>query len=153
MKRLGAPNEIMDFTACQGEFQTGRERIYRAILETLDRFRPTLIITHPSSDTNQDHQQVAAETLRCAKGRVSIVGGEYPFNEVQGRSPELFVPLSESDIEMKCALIENYQSQKRPDRQYLSGDAWKGLAKMRGAQIQEEFAEAFHVYRIIHRNT
>jgi LmbE family N-acetylglucosaminyl deacetylase len=152
MRRLDIPAgrwTIHDYEACTGEFLRSRSRIYDVILATASEFSPTLVVTHARHDTNQDHEQVRKEVVRSLKSRCSIISGEYPFNQVTGRVPDLFIALHDSDIQMKVDLITAYESQKTRHRSYFDPSAWKGLARMRGAQIQASYAEGYFIERVI----
>jgi N-acetylglucosamine malate deacetylase 1 len=135
--------------ACDGSFQSERDFIYQQILSAVRAFGPTLVVTHQPNDTNQDHQQVFGEVVRSCKGLTSIIGGEYPFNHVEGPVPTLFAELNPSHMELKARMIANYRSQQMPGRHYFDASVWMSLAKVRGAQIGKPLAEAFHVVRIV----
>jgi LmbE family N-acetylglucosaminyl deacetylase len=148
MKALKVHFTLRDMKAVSGEFQEQRQAIYNTIANMIETAKIDLVVTHPE-DTNQDHQQVRMEVLRACKGLCSIISGEFPFNEVHGRKPDLFVGMDARDISMKCTMIQNYQSQYAPHRKYFQMEVWEGLARVRGAQIGRDFAEGFYVDRMI----
>ncbi len=133
--------------ACDGSFQVQRDFIYQEILRAVHDFAPTAVITHQPHDTNQDHRQLVDEVVRSCKGIVSILGGEYPFNAVEGTIPNVFVRLEYDDIATKTRLVSSYKSQQLPGRHYFASAVWESLARVRGAQIGSEFAEGFHLIR------
>ena len=140
--------DVLDYGACNGEFQQNRKYIYDIILRWVRKLKPQFVVTHPW-DTNQDHQQIISEALRSLKGEVSLLSGEYPFNDL-GTSglPNLYFKLEEEDVKNKIALILNYKSQYAPHRHYFKPDVWRGLQTLRGAQIGADFAEAYFVNRL-----
>lgn len=140
---------LLDYPACDGTFQSRRGDIYQTVLEEARRVKPQFVVTHPE-DTNQDHQQLRAEVIRSLKGEVTIISGEYLFNDLgTSRKPDLYFPLEERDVEMKIAMVLRYESQQRPNRHYFDPDVWRGLARVRGAQVGCAYAEAFCVERMI----
>lgn len=129
--------------ACRGAFEAERGQIYAA-LEAL-RERYDLVVTHAGSDTNQDHQQVLAEAARVFKAHATLLGGEFPSNDLGGFVPQVFAPISARALDAKVAMIGAYASQRFGGRPYLDEGPIRGLAAVRGAQIREPFAEAFCV--------
>lgn len=129
--------------ACRGAFEAERGAIYAALERLRDHY--DLVVTHPPHDTNQDHAQVATEARRVFKGHASVLGGEFPANDVGRFRPQVFVALSARDVERKVALVSRYASQRRADRPYLDESVVRALARVRGAQIQADAAEAFEV--------
>jgi LmbE family N-acetylglucosaminyl deacetylase len=129
--------------ACRGAFEAERGQIYAA-LEGL-RNDYDLVVTHAASDTNQDHAQVAAEAARVFKAHATLLGGEFPSNDLGGFTPQVFVALSGRALSAKVRLISAYSSQRFGDRPYFDEGAIRGLARVRGSQLREEAAEAFTV--------
>jgi LmbE family N-acetylglucosaminyl deacetylase len=129
--------------ACDGSFQARRAEVY-ARLESL-RGAYDLVVTHPVGDTNQDHRQVAEEAQRVFKAHATVLAGEFPSNDVGEVRPAVFVPVSERAVAAKARMIETYVSQRRDGRPYLDGELARALARVRGSQIREPFAEAFEI--------
>jgi len=129
--------------ACDGSFVAERGSIYAA-LERL-RSEYDLVVTHARADTNQDHAQVAAEVTRVFKAHATVLGGEFPNNDVGGVCPQVYVPLSGFAVDAKARMVEAYASQRRDGRPYLDGGLVRALARVRGAQVRSEAAEAFEV--------
>lgn len=146
--RSESGNDVCDHSsamlpACQGAFEAERARLYAA-LETL-RNEYDLVVTHAATDTNQDHQQVAAEATRVFKAHATLLGGEFPNNDVAGFAPEVFVALSPRELAAKARMVESYRSQDFGGRPYVDADVVRALALLRGSQIREAAAEAFAV--------
>lgn len=140
--------EITDHTslllpACQGAFEAERGRIYAA-LEAL-RGGYELVVTHPLTDTNQDHQQVAAEAVRVLKAHATLLAGEFPNNDLGQSPPQVYVSLDERDVEAKVRMVLAYGSQRFGGRPYLDEGVVRALATLRGSQVREVAAEAFSV--------
>lgn len=129
--------------ACQGVFESERAVIYAA-LETL-RGQYDLVVTHRPSDTNQDHRQVALEAARVFKAHASLLGGEFPGNDIGGATPACYVPLTREDVDRKVEMVLRYRSQQFNDRPYFDEDVIRALARVRGSQIRREAAEAYSI--------
>lgn len=129
--------------ACRGAFESERGAIYAALERVRDRY--DLIVTHSPGDTNQDHQQVAREARRVFKSHATVLGGEFPANDVGAFRAQIFVQLSEDDLRDKVELVARYASQRREGRPYLDESVIRALARVRGAQIHAPAAEAFEV--------
>lgn len=129
--------------ACRGAFQSERGALYAA-MEAL-RADYDLVVTHAPTDTNQDHRQVAEEAARVFKAHGSLLGGEFPNNDLGGFTPQVYVALSTRELEAKVRMVGNYRSQDFGGRPYLDAETVRALARVRGAQIREAAAEAFAI--------
>jgi LmbE family N-acetylglucosaminyl deacetylase len=129
--------------ACRGAFQSERGALYAA-MEAL-RGDYDLVVTHAPTDTNQDHRQVAEEATRVFKAHVSLLGGEFPNNDVGGFTPQVYVALSARELDAKVRMVGRYRSQEFGGRPYLDPEMVRALARLRGSQIREPAAEAFAV--------
>jgi LmbE family N-acetylglucosaminyl deacetylase len=129
--------------ACRGAFESQRAAIY----ERLERLRTDydLVVTHAPGDTNQDHQQVAREAQRVFKAHATLLGGDFPANDVGQFTPQVFVALTAEDVDRKARLVLAYESQRTPERPYLDESTIRSLARVRGSQIGEPWAESFQV--------
>jgi LmbE family N-acetylglucosaminyl deacetylase len=130
-------------SACRGAFQSERGALYAAMEALRDDY--DLVITHPPSDTNQDHRQVAEEAARVFKAHATLLGGEFPNNDLGGFAPQVYVALTPRDVEAKARMVAHYRSQDFGGRPYIDGEVVRALARLRGSQIREPAAEAFVV--------
>lgn len=129
--------------ACRGAFQAERGALYAAMEALRDAY--DLVVTHTPTDTNQDHQQVAHEAERVFKAHATLLGGEFPNNDLGGFTPQVYVSLTPREVAAKAHMVAHYRSQDFGGRPYLDGDVVQALARLRGAQIREAAAEAFTV--------
>jgi LmbE family N-acetylglucosaminyl deacetylase len=129
--------------ACRGAFQSERGALYAA-MEAL-RNDYDLVVTHAPTDTNQDHRQVAEEAARVFKAHLSLLGGEFPNNDLGGFTPQVYVSLSARELDAKVRMVGRYRSQDFGGRPYLDAEMVQALARLRGSQIREPAAEAFAV--------
>ena len=97
------------------------------------------------SDFHQDHQVIAREGVRAFQ-QTSILGYERSKNTL----PPLhacFVKLEERHIVRKIESMKCYRSQVF--RTGMNEEVLRGLATIRGAEINEGAAEAFEVLRLV----
>ena len=129
--------------ACRGAFEAQRGDIYAA-METL-RDQYDLVETHVPSETNQDHRQVAAEAARVFKAHTSLLGGEFPNNDLGSFAAQVYVALSPRELAAKARMVARYTSQQFGGRPYIDAELVQALARVRGSQIRAAAAEAFAV--------
>lgn len=126
-------------------FDNQRQEILEEIVTLNKSINPDLVFIPSSSDTHQDHQLIHTESLRAFKN-CSVLGYELPWNHSHFRST-YFIPVAEKILEKKIMAVEAYRSQSH--RNYMKADFIRSLAKVRGVQCGQEFAEAFEVYKMI----
>jgi LmbE family N-acetylglucosaminyl deacetylase len=129
--------------ACRGAFQSERGTLYAAMEMLRDEY--DLVVTHCPTDTNQDHRQVAKEAARVFKAHCTLLGGEFPNNDLGGFTPQVYIALSTRDVDAKARMVAHYRSQNFGGRPYLDAEVVRALARLRGSQIREPAAEAFAV--------
>ncbi len=125
-----------------------RQDVLETLVKIRNDFNPDLVIGPSLNDYHQDHQVLANEMLRAYKGSSSIISYELPWNHVTF-SNQMFVKLKKRHLNEKMTLLNCYHSQVVKNRAYFSEEFIFGLAKMRGVQINSEYAEAFEVIRWI----
>lgn len=147
MQTLGIPR---DHTLVFG-YPVRRLSYYRQdLLEELVKLRskvhPTMVFLPSASDLHQDHQVLNAEGLRCFKD-MTIWGYELPWNNI-GFPAQAFVTLERCDLQAKWDALQAYKSQFELARPYFSWEFIEGLARVRGVQVKNPYAEAFEVMRL-----
>jgi len=120
-----------------------RQQILDRMIALNRDYAPEMVFLPSANDTHQDHQTIALEGFRAFK-RTTMLGYEVPWNNLDFRT-SCFVELTESDVAMKIAAVEKYQSQQH--RSYASSEFIRSLAMTRGVQIGKRYAEAFEVVR------
>ena len=126
-------------------FPTNRQLILEQILSLRNQVNPDLIFVPSPNDIHQDHQVIASEGLRVFK-KASILGYELPWNNIVFETRS-FIKLEERHIKKKIEALKCYKTQSH--RSYLDEEFIRGLAKTRGTQFENNYAEAFEVLRII----
>ena len=127
--------------ACRGAFESDRGLLYAAMEELRGGYE--LVVTHGPMDTNQDHRQVAQEAARVFKAHATLLGGEFPNNDLGSFTAQVYVELSTRELDAKVRMIAAYRSQQFGGRPYLDETVLRALATLRGSQVRAPAAEAF----------
>lgn len=125
-------------------FPANRQDILEKLVVLREELQPDLILLPALSDVHQDHHIIAMEGLRAFK-YCSIFGYELPMNTISFQHA-CFIKLEERHVAKKIESLMCYKSQSF--RNYSNVDFIRGLARVRGVQIGEEYAEAFEVIRL-----
>lgn len=105
-------NRILHTLRPSCDFQPYRQRICQNIYDYVEKHKPDVVFTLSPNDENTAHSIVGVESERVMRGRVpTIVRCQFPWNIDTGLA-NLFVTLSEEDLEVKRRVINAYQSQK-----------------------------------------
>jgi len=146
MEILGIPPEklfVYDYKVRMLSYH--RQEVLEEMIKLRSAIQPDLVLLPSGSDVHQDHQVVFNEGLRAFK-QTSIWGYELPWNHVSFNT-QAFVTLSQAHIDMKWKMMSTYESQFQKQRAYFTKEFIEGLARVRGVQVNETFAEAFEVIR------
>jgi LmbE family N-acetylglucosaminyl deacetylase len=146
----GASNariEVMDFR--DGHFPY----VGAALKEWFETLKqgpaPEVVLTHARADRHQDHREVCQLTWNTFRDH-TILEYEIPKYDGELEAPNLYVPLDESLIERKIALLETHFGSQR-SRPWFDADTFRGLARLRGLECAApaRFAEAFVARKLI----
>lgn len=127
------------------EFPANRQSILENLVSLNKEIAPDLVIIPNSKDLHQDHQVINHEGIRAFK-KTRIIGYEMPWNYFEFKN-DFHVKLNNSHLECKMKAINEYQSQNL--RKYKDKELIYGIARMRGVQIDVEYAEAFECIKWI----
>jgi len=145
LKRINFKGNYKIYNFKVRNFFKNRQEILEELVKLRKEFKPDLVITPSSNDFHQDHYVIAMESIRAFIKHSNIIGYEIPWNNI--KIPlNFFVSLSKNHIEKKIEMLNCYKSQFNL-RNYFSKDFIFGLAKVRGVQLNSEYAEAFEVIR------
>jgi len=144
LKILGIRKEnIFKYDFRVRHFPARRQDILEELIVLKKKIDPDLVLLPALSDLHQDHHTIATEGLRAFKN-CSILGFELPMNTLTfGHA--FFIKLEEKHLNKKIESLRCYKSQL--NRQYTDEEFVRGLARVRGTQINEYAAEAFEVLR------
>lgn len=105
-------------------------------------FAPDLVFTHRLDDRHQDHATIAEITWHSFRDHL-ILQYEIPKYEGDLGRPNTYVPVDDATIERKIEIIRTaYASQA--DKLWFDADTFRGLARLRGVECNQRWAEAFH---------
>ena len=104
---------------------------------------PDLVLMPSLNDIHQDHATIAHEGLRAFKN-TTILGYELIWNNLTFQTT-CFFKLDQRHIHKKAKALTAYKSQG--SRDYMSEEFIFSLAKARGVQIGNSYAECFEVIR------
>lgn len=124
-------------------FSFHRQEILDDILKIKEKTKPEIVLMPSINDIHQDHYTIAIEGIRAFK-KSSILCYEVPWNNLTFHTTA-FQCITEKQLHKKIDAISKYRSQI--GRTYANGDFIRSLAKTRGIQIGQEYAEVFEVIR------
>jgi LmbE family N-acetylglucosaminyl deacetylase len=108
-----------------------------------ERVEPELVLTHTRDDLHQDHRLVCELTWNTFRDHL-VLEYEIPKWDGDMGRPNLYVPLDESQVDAKLALLaEHFGSQR--EKHWYDVDVFRGLMRIRGMECRASsgFAEAF----------
>lgn len=123
-----------------------RQEVLDNLIKLKEHIRPASVFLPAGADLHQDHQVLHIEGLRAFKD-VTLWGYELPWNHVTF-SANAFVALERSHVEAKWKALMAYKTQLELKRPYFSWEFIEALARIRGTQVKEKYAEAFEVLRV-----
>lgn len=123
-----------------------RQEVLEEMVKLKKQIQPHMVLLPSGQDVHQDHQVIHMEGLRAFKDN-TILGYELPWNHVTF-STQAFIVVEEHHLNKKYLALNEYRSQMELERPYFTRDFLFGLARVRGTQIKEKYAEAFEVIRI-----
>jgi len=127
------------------KFPEVRQSILQDIIDTRKSIDPDLVLLPCIDDIHQDHQVVAAEGLRAYKN-TTILSYEMPWNNLSITTSS-FAVLEKRHIQKKIDALACYKTQAF--RHYANAEFVWSLARTRGAQIAQEFAEVYQLVRLV----
>jgi LmbE family N-acetylglucosaminyl deacetylase len=128
---------------------------------SVTKTRPSIIATSLINDYNQDHRAVAQAVFAATRPAPkddkpfqpivlsfeSVMTATWHENPIL--NPNIFIAMNKDDLYAKLKALSLYVSQLRYGHHPRSLDSLKVLAKYRGIQCGQEFAEAFFNHRIV----
>lgn len=127
------------------KFSYQRQNILDDLLKLKKELSTNVVFMPSANDIHQDHWTIASEAIRAFKF-CTILGYELPWNNLTFNAG-CYISLQEEELNLKCKAISAYKSQAH--RPYANDDFTKSLAKVRGVQSGQQYAEAFEVVRWI----
>lgn len=145
IETLGIPRErFWLFDIPVRNFPDHRQTILETMIKLRAQIQPDLVLLPCSADIHQDHSTISREGLRAFK-HATVLGYELPMNTITSDQTCL-IELQPEHVELKLAHARAYASQQH--RPYFNPEFLRGLATVRGLQMNVQYAEAFEVMRL-----
>ena len=145
---LGIPaKNLRLFSYRVRHFPQFRQDILELLVVICEQIQPDVVFLPASTDIHQDHSVITVEGMRAFK-HSTILGYELPQNTITFQHA-CFISLQERHLQAKIDSLMLYKSQAF--RNYRSDDFLRGLARVRGVQINTTYAEAFEILRWVLR--
>ena len=124
--------------------------VWERAKNSLEDFRrtcePDLVLAPSEQDNHQDHHGMARLVPTVFRDHL-ILGYEILKAEADLRQPLMLVPLTAEVLTEKCRVLHaSYSSQV--SRSWFDDEAFRGLARVRGVQAGQRYAEGFHPARL-----
>lgn len=143
-RQLGIKEEnLLIFNYEVRKLNYARQEILEELIALRKKVQFDLVLMPSLSDIHQDHSTIAQEGLRAFKN-ITILGYELIWNNLSFDTTS-FVKLEKKHIQAKCDALKEYKSQEMRD--YMSEEFIFSLARTRGVQIGDKYAESFEVVR------
>ncbi len=128
--------------------------INKLIEDEIKVFKPKIVLTHSDVDSNKDHHKVLDSTIiatRPGSGVEQVMSYEVLSSTEWGFkksfNPNFFLKLDKKNIKDKVKAFSFYKSEIKDSPYPRSKTAIQTLAKMRGVQSGNEYAEAYNLIR------
>lgn len=134
--------------------------INKIIERAISSFKPDTVLTHSSSDVNNDHRIVFNSTLMSTRPSLGWrvnrllsyeVLSSTEWSYVRNFMPNYFEEISEKNVDDKWRAMSHYESEIREYPFPRSLEGIRALSMMRGVQAGFQYAEAFKIIRIFQK--
>jgi LmbE family N-acetylglucosaminyl deacetylase len=131
--------------------------INKIIEKKISSFKPSILLSHYSHDTNNDHRIVSRSVEMSTRPLNNHDINTFSFEILSSTEwnlhnpfkPNTFVKLSADDVNNKIKAIGLYDGEIREFPHSRSADGIKTLSQYRGMQVGVNYAEAYIANRII----
>lgn len=153
-KVLGIKEVIVKKFDDSGFDTNGILAITRAIEDVVRAHQPDSVFTHFPHDANQDHQWASKATVVAVRSVPNSVVKNLFYYEVPSSSewgdgevfkPQLYIELSDEDVQKKIQALKAYQQEMRPAPHPRSEEVIAAKLVVRGSECGQKCAEAFQV--------
>jgi LmbE family N-acetylglucosaminyl deacetylase len=147
--RAFCPGADLDVTVHKlpdGRLPAHWDEAKNALEELRRRADPDLILAPRTDDAHQDHRGLATLVPSAFRGNLTLGYEIVKWDGDLGR-PNAYQPLSEDRAEKKVSLLQQHYASQR-HRPWYDKEAFLGLARIRGIECQNRYAEAFFVTKL-----
>lgn len=117
-----------------------------ALEELRGRTSPDVLLAPRTDDAHQDHRGLAQLVPTAFRDHL-VLGYEIVKWDADLGRPNAYQPLSVELAEKKVSLLQQHYASQR-HRPWYDREAFLGLARIRGIECQERYAEAFFVTKL-----
>ncbi|MGD2131290.1 MAG: PIG-L deacetylase family protein [Maricaulaceae bacterium] len=105
--------------------------------------KPDLVLTHRADDAHQDHRAISELTWNLFRDHL-ILEYEIPKWDGDLGRPNVYAPLTETQMARKSALLESHFGTQR-SKDWFDEETFRSLARLRGMECRapERYAEGF----------
>lgn len=126
-------------------FDSNQQIIREKLIEIKEEFKPDTIFFPAFNDIHQDHYTLANEAYRIFRD-FNCLGYEV-IRSSKGFNPNMFLEISNDDINVKIDSIMSYTSQYvQSASYYFNENLIRAIAVFRGGQSNLDLAEGFENY-------
>jgi len=123
------------------------DRIKNALNSFRNSCEPDVVFATQRNDAHQDHRALAELVPTEFRDHLTL-GYEILKWESDLAQPGVYLPVAEPMLRRKVELlVEHYRSQHCRD--WFDPEAFTGLARIRGVQCHERYAEGFHLDKLV----
>ena len=109
--------------------------------------KPDVVLCHQRNDAHQDHRMVCELAWNTFRDHL-ILEYEIPKWDGDLGQPNVFVPLSEEVLAKKIELLHKHFGTQR-SKAWFDDETFRGLARLRGVECRERYAEAFFARKLL----
>lgn len=148
LSKCGVTN-VKFFNFEERRFNEHRQQIWEALRTVYIQFKPDTVYTQ-SQDDHQDHVITNIECKRVFHN-CSIIEYNIPRSN-QSFVANYFEVISSNDVIAKIDALKHYREiPEYGAKYYFEENVLNAQLRYHGVYVEEEFVEAFHVNKIIHR--
>ncbi|QYN24788.1 PIG-L deacetylase family protein [Amycolatopsis sp. DSM 110486] len=143
----GADLDVTVLKLPDGRLPAHWDEAKNALEELKQRTDPDVVFAPRTADAHQDHRGLAQLVPTVYRGYLALGYEIVKWDGDLGRPPA-YVPLADELAEQKVRLLqEHYASQRH--RPWYDREAFLGLARIRGIECQQRYAEAFELNKLV----
>ncbi|MFL6126883.1 MAG: PIG-L deacetylase family protein [Actinophytocola sp.] len=147
--RAFCPGADLDVTVHKlpdGRLPAHWDEAKNALEELRGRTSPDVLLAPRTDDAHQDHRGLAQLVPTAFRDHL-VLGYEIVKWDGDLGRPNAYQPLSAELAEKKVSLLQQHYASQR-HRPWYDREAFLGLARIRGIECQERYAEAFFVTKL-----
>ncbi|MEZ5957150.1 MAG: PIG-L deacetylase family protein [Hyphomonadaceae bacterium] len=109
--------------------------------------KPDVVLCHQRNDAHQDHRIVCELAWNTFRDHL-ILEYEIPKWDGDLGQPNIYVPLSDDVLVRKIELLHKHFGTQR-SKAWFDDETFRGLARLRGVECRERYAEAFFARKLL----